>query len=156
MSRAEPLVKRGGSFLGGRMVLLLDSNRTGGGSEPPRGSHGTRGAAGVTYDGRGAADDQALPPTLAVPERLTATTRSDFRQTALAHIERLAGAASRVIVLDFRDTVEVDASGLGVLVHLRRRARDQGLELRLVNLSVEIRELLTVTRLAPLFDTPAE
>jgi len=144
------------------MVLLLDSNSsngTGGGSgkEPPRASHALRGVAGVTYEGRGAADDEPLPPTLAVPERLTAATRSPFRETALAHLERCAGAAvARVVVLDFRDTVEVDASGLGVLVHLRRRARDQGLELRLANLPTAIRDLLTVTRLAPLFELPTE
>jgi len=54
--------------------------------------------------------------------------------------------------VDLGATVEIDASGLGVLILLQKRARERGLVTRLVNVPSLVKQLLAETKLAPLFD----
>jgi anti-anti-sigma regulatory factor len=49
------------------------------------------------------------------------------------------------------DTQEVDASGLGVLVLVYKRAREQGVATRLLHTGDPVRSMLMSTRLEPLF-----
>jgi anti-anti-sigma factor len=89
---------------------------------------------------------------LVAPQRLVAETRLEFRETALAHLERLAqGKASRLIV-DLRNATEVDASGLGVLVLLMKRARDQMIVTKLLHAPLGVRRMLELTKLDSLFE----
>ena len=94
-------------------------------------------------------------PAIVVADRLVTETRAQWRDALGARAdEALAGAhaAGRSeIALDLRDTVAVDASGLGLLVLVRQRARERGLAVRLLNVAPPIRELLALTRLAELF-----
>ena len=62
---------------------------------------------------------------------------------------RLAHTGPRI---DMRATQEVDASGLGTLVVIQKRARERGVATLLIGAQDSIRSLLTATRLAPLFD----
>jgi anti-anti-sigma factor len=48
--------------------------------------------------------------------------------------------------------VEIDASGLGVLILLQKRARERGLRTRLLNVPGMVERLLDATRLEPLFE----
>ncbi|HZQ22778.1 MAG TPA: STAS domain-containing protein [Terriglobales bacterium] len=59
---------------------------------------------------------------------------------------------SRVIVLDLSEVEMIDGGGLGALVFLRRWTKDKGVQLKLVNPSNLIRELLERTRLTQIFD----
>jgi anti-anti-sigma factor len=49
-------------------------------------------------------------------------------------------------------TESVDASGLGTLVLVQKRARERGLKTRLVAPQAPIRTLLSITKLEPLFE----
>jgi anti-anti-sigma factor len=60
-----------------------------------------------------------------------------------------------VVEVDLGATSEMDASGLGVLVLLQKRARERGLTTRLLNASRSIREMLQLTRLDSLFEIGA-
>jgi len=92
---------------------------------------------------------------IVVADRLVTETRAQWRDALSARADEAladARAAGRSeIALDLRDTVAVDASGLGLLVLVRQRARESGFAVRLLNVAPPIRELLALTRLAELF-----
>lgn len=58
----------------------------------------------------------------------------------------------RVIVLDLTEVPMLDGGGLGMLVFLHRWTRDQGIQLKLVNPSLFVREMLDRTRLSCVFN----
>jgi len=59
---------------------------------------------------------------------------------------------ARIVVLDLSAVDAVDGNGLGVLVFVHRWTRDQGVQLKLVNPSPLLREMLVRTRLTCVFD----
>jgi len=65
---------------------------------------------------------------------------------------RAAMAESKVVVLDFTHVTYLDSAGLGMIVGLYVTSKSHGAKLKLINLSQRIRELLSITRLAPLFE----
>lgn len=95
---------------------------------------------------------QPLIPTLVAPRELVAATRARFRQEALEFLERSVPDGATAWCIDLEGTGTVDASGLGILVLLEKRARERGLRTRLVGLSDDTRHLLSVTRLDSLFN----
>lgn len=58
----------------------------------------------------------------------------------------------RMVVLDLSDVEMLDGGGLGMLVFLHRWTRDNGIQLKLVNPSTFVREMLDRTRLTCLFN----
>jgi anti-anti-sigma factor len=58
----------------------------------------------------------------------------------------------RVVVLDLTEVEMVDGGGLGMLVFLHRWTRDNDLQLKLVNPSSFVREMLGRTRLTCVFN----
>ena len=54
-------------------------------------------------------------------------------------------------VIDFANTGYIDSSGLGVLVSLSKKIREQGGELRLSSLNEDLRTLFELTKLDSLF-----
>ena len=89
---------------------------------------------------------------LLAPERIVSETRGDFRKTALAHVEQVAASGSKAAVVDLGSTLEVDASGLGILVLLQKRAKELGITLRLAQVPSQVRYLLVLTKLDHLFE----
>jgi len=85
------------------------------------------------------------------PDRLIAATRGEFQAAVLAHLEQLSPDV-RAITIDLRQTVELDASGLGILVFLQKRAKERGLSTRLRRAPERVRNLLKVTMLEFLFE----
>jgi anti-sigma B factor antagonist len=59
---------------------------------------------------------------------------------------------SKLVVLDLTGVNYIDSSGLGALVGLYVSAKTAGCRLKLVNLNQRIKELFSITRLAPLFE----
>jgi anti-anti-sigma factor len=59
---------------------------------------------------------------------------------------------ARIIVLDLSDVEALDGSGLGMLVFVHRWTGDNGVQLKLVNPSPLVREMLERTRLTCVFD----
>lgn len=110
------------------------------------------------YSGGGDAPPPPGPAradAIVLPARLVTATRGDWREElgarADAAIERVTGQDGAEIALDLRATVDVDVSGLGLLVVVRQRARDRGVAVRLLHVAPPIRELMALTRLDALF-----
>jgi anti-anti-sigma factor len=59
---------------------------------------------------------------------------------------------SRIMVLDLSEVESLDAGGLTTLLSLHQWARSRGVQLKLVNPSHFVREVLTRTRLDHVFD----
>jgi anti-anti-sigma regulatory factor len=102
--------------------------------------------------------EQILEPStpqqsMLAPSRLTAEERLDFRRTVLEALELSVRAGAKSVDVDLSATVEVDASGLGVLILLQKRARERGLAVRLLHAPNVLTQMLESTRLAPLFET---
>ena len=89
---------------------------------------------------------------LQAPIQLVSETRAAFRATALAYVERLGAAKSPIAIVDLSETLDVDASGLGILVLLQKRAKELGMTLRLSQVPTKVRYLLVLTKLDHLFD----
>lgn len=87
-----------------------------------------------------------IPPT-----RLVAETRSEFRRAALEFVAQAAGRGETSLVIDLSGTVEVDASGLGILLFVNSRAREHAMTTRLVRVPPTVRALLELTKLEPIF-----
>ena len=85
------------------------------------------------------------------PERLISSTRAEFRAHALIHLDRLR-ADDGALVIDLGHTVELDASGLGILVLLQKRAKERGLSTSLRRAPERVRNLLKLTMLEFLFE----
>ena len=58
----------------------------------------------------------------------------------------------RMVVLDLTDVEMLDGGGLGMLVFLHRWTRDNGIQLKLVNPSTFVREVLDRTHLSCVFN----
>jgi anti-sigma B factor antagonist len=90
-----------------------------------------------------------------VDGQLIVGNRQDLKQKIL---DALDGGA-RKFVIDFSKTGYIDSSGLGVLVSLSKKIREQGGELRLAGLNDDLQTLFELTKLDTLFTiakTPAE
>lgn len=64
----------------------------------------------------------------------------------------IAEKTSRIVVLDLSDVDLVDAGGLTTLLSLHQWARSRGVQLKLVNPSHFVQEILTRTKLDRVFD----
>ncbi|HEX4935872.1 MAG TPA: STAS domain-containing protein [Gemmatimonadaceae bacterium] len=93
---------------------------------------------------------EAIP--IQAPARLVSETRVDFRCAALDSLERAKEGGTPLLAIDMGETRDVDASGLGILVLVQKRARERGITTRLLNTQSNVRSLLTLTKLEPLFE----
>ena len=89
---------------------------------------------------------------LKAPERLVSEHRLDFRRDALERLSKATADGARRITIDLRETLEVDASGLGVLVLVQKRARENLLATYLSHTPPSVRQLLRLTQLEALFE----
>ena len=81
--------------------------------------------------------------TIVVRGQLVVGNRQALKQRVLHEIDE----GERKFLLDFGETGQVDSSRLGVLVSLAKKLRDVGGELRLANLSGDLKALFEVTKL---------
>lgn len=79
--------------------------------------------------------------------QLIVGNRQELKQRVLDEME----AGARKFLIDFAGTAYIDSSGLGVLVSLSKKIREQGGELRLANLNEDLRTLFELTKLDTLF-----
>lgn len=86
------------------------------------------------------------------PARLTADSRFEFRRAVLEMLEQAVKQGLNSVDVDLGGTVEMDASGLGVLVLLQKRARERGVSVRLAHAPRHIHDTLRLTRLDSLFE----
>jgi anti-sigma B factor antagonist len=69
------------------------------------------------------------------------------RQQLKAHVLEALAVGARDIVLDLIDCLDIDSSGLGVLVAISKKVREAGGQLQLVHVPEDIRTILEVSRL---------
>lgn len=79
--------------------------------------------------------------------QLIVGNRQELKQKVLDELER----GERKFLIDFAQTGYIDSSGLGVLVSLSKKIREQGGELRLANLNEDLKTLFELTKLDTLF-----
>ena len=84
---------------------------------------------------------------LDVEGQLIVGNRQELKQRVLNELEE----GERKFLIDFEETGYIDSSGLGVLVSLSKKIREQGGELRLANLNEDLRTLFELTKLDTLF-----
>lgn len=84
---------------------------------------------------------------VAVEGQLIVGNRQELKQKVLDELEN----GERKFVVDFDQTGYIDSSGLGVLVSLSKKIREQGGELRLASLNEDLRTLFELTKLDTLF-----
>ncbi len=84
---------------------------------------------------------------LDVEGQLIVGNRQELKQKVLEELND----GERKFLIDFDRTGYIDSSGLGVLVSLSKKIREQGGELRLANLNEDLRTLFELTKLDTLF-----
>ena len=82
-----------------------------------------------------------------VEGQLIVGNRQELKQKVLDELER----GGRKFLIDFSQTGYIDSSGLGVLVSLSKKIREQGGERRLANLNDDLKTLFELTKLDTLF-----
>ncbi|TVP55007.1 MAG: anti-sigma factor antagonist [Gemmatimonadales bacterium] len=82
-----------------------------------------------------------------VDGQLIVGNRQELKQMILDQVE----SGERKFLVDFTHTGYIDSSGLGVLVSLSKKIREQGGELRLSTLNEDLRTLFELTKLDTLF-----
>lgn len=82
-----------------------------------------------------------------VEGQLIVGNRQELKQKVLDELE----SGERTFVIDFANTGYIDSSGLGVLVSLSKKIREQAGELRLAGLNEDLRTLFELTKLDTLF-----
>ncbi len=83
-----------------------------------------------------------------VAGQLIVANRHELKQLVTDAVEQ----GARKFVVDFSDTGYIDSSGLGVLVSLSRKLRDEGGDLRLAGLNADLVSLFELTKLDGLFN----
>ncbi|HEV8264166.1 MAG TPA: STAS domain-containing protein [Gemmatimonadales bacterium] len=91
--------------------------------------------------------DKSGVVVVGVDGQLIVGNRQELKQKVL---DALDGGAKR-FVIDFTKTGYIDSSGLGVLVSLSKKIREQGGELRLAGLNEDLQTLFELTKLDTLF-----
>ena len=91
-----------------------------------------------------AKDDVTL---IEVGGQLIVGNRQLLKEQVLDQLER----GDRKFIVDFSKTDYIDSSGLGVLVTLSKKIREQGGQLSLASLSDDLRTLFKLTKLDTLF-----
>jgi anti-sigma B factor antagonist len=105
-------------------------------------------AFNVRKEGRGVV-------VIEVDGQLIVGNRQELKQKVLDALE----AGDRKFLVDFTRTGYIDSSGLGVLVSLSKKIRDEGGDLRLAGLNEDLKTLFELTKLDTLFsisDSPQE
>ncbi len=90
-----------------------------------------------------------------VDGQLIVGNRQELKQRVLDALE----AGDRRFLIDFTKTGYIDSSGLGVLVSLSKKIRDEGGDLRLAGLNEDLKTLFELTKLDTLFaitDSPEQ
>ena len=82
-----------------------------------------------------------------VQGQLIVGNRQELKQKVLEELE----SGARKFLVDFSKTAYIDSSGLGVLVSLSKKIREQGGDLRLASLNEDLRTLFELTKLDTLF-----
>ncbi len=91
--------------------------------------------------------DESGVVVVGVDGQLIVGNRHELKQKILEAVE----SGERKLLVDFSSTGYIDSSGLGVLVSLAKKLREEGGEMRLASLNPDLRTLFELTKLDTLF-----
>lgn len=83
---------------------------------------------------------------------VTLKVTPDLKQEMVKALERSAQDGIREVVVDLSDTSFMDSTGISSLVVLRKRSKELGLTMRLVNPSQQVRKILALVQLTQYFN----
>ena len=92
--------------------------------------------------------DESGIVVVGVDGQLIVGNRHELKQKVLEAVE----GGERKVLVDFANTGYIDSSGLGVLVSLAKKLREEGGEMRLAGLNPDLRTLFELTKLDTLFN----
>src|SRR4051812_22027136 len=84
--------------------------------------------------------------------QLVTSNRQELKQLVMDELE----TGARRFVIDFRETGYIDSAGLGALVSLSKKIREQAGDLRLANLNDDLRRLFALNKLDTLLHIEGE
>lgn len=102
-----------------------------------------------------ATKNEAGVTVVRIDGQLIVGNRQELKNTVQQALTR----GDRKILIDFTPTGYIDSSGLGALVSVSKKVREEGGELRLAGLNEDLRSLFELTKLDTLFaiaDTPEQ
>ena len=79
-------------------------------------------------------------------------TLGEGGMTLRDEVRKLLAVGSKKIVLNLAEVTYIDSSGLGELVSAYTAVKNAGGELKLLNLTSKVRDLLVITKLVTVFD----
>ena len=79
-------------------------------------------------------------------------TLSDGSSTLRDALRAMASEGRKKILLNLKDVFYIDSSGLGALVSSFATLTNQGVQLKLLNLTHRVKDLLMITKLLTVFD----
>ena len=91
--------------------------------------------------------DQSGVAVLQVEGQLIVGNRQELKDLVQAALDR----GERRLLIDFSRTGYIDSSGLGALVSVSKKVREDGGQLRLAGLNEDLRSLFELTKLDTLF-----
>src|SRR5436189_5594539 len=94
--------------------------------------------------------DKSGVVVVGVEGQLIVGNRQELKQKVLDALEE----GSRKFIIDFSKTGYIDSFGLGVLVSLSKKIREQGGELRLAGLHADLQPLFELPKLHRLLPVP--
>ncbi|MFI5232234.1 MAG: STAS domain-containing protein [Gemmatimonadales bacterium] len=89
---------------------------------------------------------------LIAPPHLDSGSRLDFRRAALEYLERVVQRGGTRVVIELQHTTGIDASGLGVLVLVQKRARERMIAVKLLHPPAAVKQMISLTKLDYLFE----
>jgi anti-sigma B factor antagonist len=97
--------------------------------------------------GFSAAKDESGTYLIRVEGQLIVGNRQELKAAVQAALDQ----GERRFIIDFSRTGYIDSSGLGALVSISKKVREQGGELKLSGLNEDLRSLFELTKLDTLF-----
>ena len=91
--------------------------------------------------------DEGGATVISVEGQLIVGNRQELKNL----VQDALGEGDRKFLIDFAGTAYIDSSGLGALVSISKKIREQGGELRLAELNEDLRSLFELTKLDTLF-----
>jgi len=79
-------------------------------------------------------------------------TLSDGSSTVRDALRGMASEGKKKILLNFKEVFYIDSSGLGALVSSYATLTKQGVQLKLLNLTHRVKDLLMITKLLTVFE----
>jgi len=79
-------------------------------------------------------------------------TLSDGSNAVRDALRAMAGEGRKNILLNFKEVFYIDSSGLGALVSSYATLTNQGVQLKLLNLTNRVKDLLMITKLLTVFE----